>query len=195
MGRASKNRGPIGLNAGRLQETARSAGERKAPCSLAPWQLPPKASTAGGVPKPRHYQGNHPPPPGPTESGGTPRSATPSGGGNLRTGRSGTHDEATHHLNRPVRHERTTTSRKVRCDGFSMECASAQPCGSAKSSLHTEVSLHTAHLIAWVVGSASGSLSGVSVHCSDRITELPLTGHAPPANWPPSHSRSAAPPE
>lgn len=50
MGRASKNRGPIGLNAGRLQETARSAGERKAPCSLAPWQLPPKVSTPGDVP-------------------------------------------------------------------------------------------------------------------------------------------------
>lgn len=56
MGRASKNRGPIGLNTGRLQETARSAGERKAPCSLAPWQLPPKVSTPGDVPTYRAHQ-------------------------------------------------------------------------------------------------------------------------------------------
>lgn len=56
MGRASKNRGPIGLNAGRLQETARSAGERKAPCSLAPWQLPPKVSTPSDVPTYRAHQ-------------------------------------------------------------------------------------------------------------------------------------------
>lgn len=49
MGRASKNRGPIGLlRAG--PRTARSAGERKAPCSLAPWQLQPKVSPAGDVP-------------------------------------------------------------------------------------------------------------------------------------------------
>jgi len=59
MGRASKNRGPIGLNAGRLQETARSAGERKAPCSLAPWQLPPKVSAAGDVPTRTTHQRNH----------------------------------------------------------------------------------------------------------------------------------------
>jgi len=58
MGRASKNRGPIGLNAGRLQETARSAGERKAPCSLAPWQLPPKVSTPADVPTYRAHQRN-----------------------------------------------------------------------------------------------------------------------------------------
>lgn len=50
MGRASRNRGPIGLlRAG--PRTARSAGERKAPCSLAPWQLQPKVSPAGDVPK------------------------------------------------------------------------------------------------------------------------------------------------
>ena len=56
MGRASKNRGPIGLlRAG--PRTARSAGERKAPCSLAPWQLLPKASAAGDVPKCGAHQG------------------------------------------------------------------------------------------------------------------------------------------
>ena len=49
MGRASKNRGPIGLLRA-APRTARSAGERKAPCSLAPWQLQPKVSPAGDVP-------------------------------------------------------------------------------------------------------------------------------------------------
>lgn len=56
MGRASKNRGPIGLlRAG--PRTARSAGERKAPCSLAPWQLQPKVSPAGDVPTCTVHQG------------------------------------------------------------------------------------------------------------------------------------------
>lgn len=50
MGRASKNRGPIGHNSGQVQYLPDSPGQRKAPCSLAPWQLPPKASAAGDVP-------------------------------------------------------------------------------------------------------------------------------------------------
>lgn len=50
MGRASKNRGPIGHNRGQVHHLPDSPGERKAPCSLAPWQLPPKVSPAGDVP-------------------------------------------------------------------------------------------------------------------------------------------------
>lgn len=50
MGRASKNRGPIGHNRGQGRCLPDSPGERKAPCSLAPWQLPPKVSAAGDVP-------------------------------------------------------------------------------------------------------------------------------------------------
>ncbi|ODA73260.1 hypothetical protein APS67_002523 [Streptomyces sp. AVP053U2] len=50
MGRASKNRGPIGHKRGQDQCLPDSPGQRRAPCSLAPWQLPPKVSPAGDVP-------------------------------------------------------------------------------------------------------------------------------------------------
>lgn len=50
MGRASKNRGPIGHIRGQDQCLPDSPGQRRAPCSLAPWQLPPKVSPAGDVP-------------------------------------------------------------------------------------------------------------------------------------------------
>lgn len=50
MGRASKTRGPIGHNRGQVQYLPDPPGERKAPWSLAPWQLPPKVSAAGDVP-------------------------------------------------------------------------------------------------------------------------------------------------
>lgn len=50
MGRASKNRGPIGHNRGQDQCLPDSPGQRKAPCSLAPSQLQPKVSPAGDVP-------------------------------------------------------------------------------------------------------------------------------------------------
>lgn len=56
MGRASKNRGPIGHNRGQVDYLPDSPGERKAPCSLAPWQLPPKVSPAGDVPTPTAHQ-------------------------------------------------------------------------------------------------------------------------------------------
>lgn len=50
MGRASKTRGPIGHTSGQVQYLPDPPGERKAPWSLAPWQLPPKVSAAGDVP-------------------------------------------------------------------------------------------------------------------------------------------------
>jgi hypothetical protein len=59
MGRASKNRGPIGHNHGQVQYLPDSPGERKAPCSLAPWQLPPKVSPAGDVPTRTTHQRKH----------------------------------------------------------------------------------------------------------------------------------------
>lgn len=62
MGRASKNRGPIGHNRGQVDYLPDSPGERKAPCSLAPWQLPPKVSPAGDVPMRSAHQRKHPSP-------------------------------------------------------------------------------------------------------------------------------------
>lgn len=62
MGRASKNRGPIGHNRGQVQYLPDSPGERKAPCSLAPWQLPPKVSPADDVPSCTAHQRNRPSP-------------------------------------------------------------------------------------------------------------------------------------
>ncbi len=50
MGRASKNRGPIGHKRGQGHCLPDSPGQRTAPCSLAPWQLPPKVSPAGDLP-------------------------------------------------------------------------------------------------------------------------------------------------
>ncbi len=60
MGRASKNRGPIGHNRGQVQYLPDSPGQRKAPCSLAPWQLLPKVSPASDVPTYRAHQRQHP---------------------------------------------------------------------------------------------------------------------------------------
>lgn len=62
MGRASKNRGPIGHNTGQVQYLPDSPGERKAPCSLAPWQLPPKVSPPADVPTHTAHQRKHPSP-------------------------------------------------------------------------------------------------------------------------------------
>ncbi len=59
MGRASKNRGPIGHNRGQVHHLPDPPGERKAPCSLAPWQLPPKVSPAGDVPMCTAHQRKH----------------------------------------------------------------------------------------------------------------------------------------
>lgn len=59
MGRASKNRGPIGHNRGQVHHLPDSPGERKAPCSLAPWQLPPKVSPAGDVRTRATHQRKH----------------------------------------------------------------------------------------------------------------------------------------
>lgn len=50
MGRASKNRGPIGHNRGQVHHLPDSPEQRRAPCSLAPWQLPPKVSPADDLP-------------------------------------------------------------------------------------------------------------------------------------------------
>ncbi len=60
MGRASKNRGPIGHTSGQVQYLPDSPGERKAPCSLAPWQLPPKVSAAVDVPTCTAHPRKHP---------------------------------------------------------------------------------------------------------------------------------------
>lgn len=60
MGRASKNRGPIGQNRGQVHHLPDSPEQRKAPCSLAPWQLPPKISPAGDVPTCTAHQRKHP---------------------------------------------------------------------------------------------------------------------------------------
>lgn len=57
MGRASKSRGPIGHNSGQGRCLPDSPGQRKAPCSLAPWQLPPKTSAAGDMPTCGNNQG------------------------------------------------------------------------------------------------------------------------------------------
>ncbi|MBW8798975.1 MAG: hypothetical protein JF597_37025 [Streptomyces sp.] len=57
-------------------------------------------------------------------------------------------------------------SRKVWCDGFCPQCLITQLCPFAKSLLLSEDSPHTAHSIAYTVGSASGSRSGSSVHVS-----------------------------
>lgn len=57
MGRASKNRGPIGHYNGQGNCLPDSPGQRKAPCSLAPWQLQPKVSPAGDLPtRPTHQR-------------------------------------------------------------------------------------------------------------------------------------------
>lgn len=62
MGRASKNRGPIGHKRGQDQCLPDSPGERKAPCSLAPWQLPPKVSPPDDVPTRTAHPPRHPSP-------------------------------------------------------------------------------------------------------------------------------------
>lgn len=62
MGRASKNRGPIGHHTGQVQYLPDSPGERKAPCSLAPWQLPPKVSPPDDVPTHTAHQQKYPSP-------------------------------------------------------------------------------------------------------------------------------------